>query len=138
SQSTEGPQGRSDGRCEVVPGAGTTGSTRTARSRRTSTGRHGRHGEAGGGVSRTSVTVREAVLADAPFLAELWSEGLRRADHHERVADLETIIKAASASPDERLVVAEHDGRPAGAVLLRLGTVSPLNLEPTVQVLSPH
>lgn len=89
-------------------------------------------------MMRTLVTLRCAVLADAPFLATLWRETLRRADRQEQIADLEMIIKNASDSPDERLVVAEYDGRPAGAVYLRLTTLSSINLEPTVQALSPH
>ena len=37
----------------------------------------------------------------------------------DQVADLELIIKAAAESAEQRLVVAEYDGEPAGAVLLR-------------------
>ncbi len=48
---------------------------------------------------------------DALFLAELWSENLRRCDREEQVADLEQVIKEATASPEQRLLVAEHDGR---------------------------
>ena len=39
---------------------------------------------------------------------------------------------------DERLVVAEYDGEVAGAVHLRAATITPLNLEPVVQAISPH
>ncbi|WP_164519541.1 GNAT family N-acetyltransferase [Nocardioides ferulae] len=89
-------------------------------------------------MSRTSVTLRCADLADAPVLAELWSEALRRADPQEQVADLELVIKGAEASPEQRLVVAEYDGQLAGAVFLRVTTITPVNLEPTVQAISPH
>jgi len=82
------------------------------------------------------VSLREAESADALFLAELWVDGLRRCDHQDQVADLEQVIKAAAASSEQRLVIAEYDGQPAGAVLLRVSTVTPLNLEPTVQLLS--
>ncbi|CAN5501639.1 hypothetical protein BH11ACT8_BH11ACT8_35760 [soil metagenome] len=84
------------------------------------------------------VTLRAAEATDAEFLTALWAEALRRCDHADQVADVETVIKAANASPEQRLVVAEYDAKPAGAVLLRVSTVSPLNLEPAVQVLSPH
>lgn len=88
--------------------------------------------------TRSMVTLRAAEASDAPFLAELWAVALRRADHDEHVADLEQVIKNAAASPEQRLVVAEYDGTPAGAVLLKITTVTPLNLDLSVQVLSPH
>ncbi|MCW2812983.1 MAG: GCN5-related N-acetyltransferase, partial [Nocardioides sp.] len=89
-------------------------------------------------MSRSLVTLRAAEISDAPFLAELWSNALRRAEHHEQVADLEQIIKAAASSPEQRLVLAEYDGQPAGAVLLKITTVTTLNLDLAVRVLSPH
>ncbi len=89
-------------------------------------------------VSRSLVTLRAAEPADAEFLALLWADALRRADHHEQVVDVEQVIKTACASPEERLVIAEYDGQPAGAVLLRIQTVTPLNLELAVQMLAPH
>lgn len=89
-------------------------------------------------MSRIPVTLREAVLADAEFLADLWQDSVRRADRTEQVADLEVIVKSAAASPEQRLLVAEYDGERAGAVLLRLSSTTPLNLEPALQVLSPH
>lgn len=84
------------------------------------------------------MTLRCAQLDDAPVLVELWSEALRRADGQDQLADLELIIKGAAASPEQRLVVAEYDGELAGAVFLRLTTVTPVNLEPVVQAISPH
>ncbi len=89
-------------------------------------------------MSRSLVSLRAAVHADAPVLAVLWSEALRRTDHDEHVRDLEQIIAAARTDPHTRLVVAEHDGDPAGAVLLKVGTLTALNLQPTVQIISPH
>jgi predicted N-acetyltransferase YhbS len=89
-------------------------------------------------MSRTAVSLRGATAADAQFLAELWADVLRRADRQEQVADLEIIIKNSEESSEQRLIVAEYDGEPAGAVLLRVGTVSPLDLEPCVLALAPH
>jgi hypothetical protein len=89
-------------------------------------------------MSRTPVSLREAVLTDAPFLAEVWQDALRKAGREDQVADLEVIIKHAAASPEQRLVIAEYDGEPAGAVLLRVDTMSAINLEPVVQAVSPH
>ncbi len=89
-------------------------------------------------MSRSLVTMRVAELGDAPRLAELWTDAMRRADLHDHIGDLELIIKAASASPEQRLIVAECDGELAGAVLLRVCTLTSLNLEPTVQAISPH
>ena len=84
------------------------------------------------------MSLRPAVPEDAPALAVLWSEVMRRADHDEQVSDLRAIIARAAPRQDERIVVAEYDGALAGAVHLRASTLSPLNLEPVVQAISPH
>jgi ribosomal protein S18 acetylase RimI-like enzyme len=89
-------------------------------------------------VKRTQVSMREASPDDAPVLAEIWSEVLRRADHVDRIADLEAIIARSAPVDDEQIVVAEYDGEVAGAVYLRVSTLSPLNLEPVAQAISPH
>lgn len=89
-------------------------------------------------MTRLSVTVRDAELDDASLLASLWSDVLRKVDRAEQAADLELVIKAAAASPEQRFVVAERDGRLAGAVFMRLTTLSPLNLEPCVQSVQPR
>ncbi|MCW2851187.1 MAG: GCN5-related N-acetyltransferase [Nocardioides sp.] len=89
-------------------------------------------------MSRSLVSLRCADLSDAPLLAELWCDALRRADPHEQVADLELVIKTATASPEQRMLVAEYDGALAGAILLRVATLSAINLEQTVQAISPH
>ena len=89
-------------------------------------------------MSRSLVFVREAVPADAVRLAELWADLLRRGDGADHVADLTQVIEGAGQSSDQRLVVAEYDGRLAGAVHLRLTTITPLNLDLSVQVMSPN
>jgi len=89
-------------------------------------------------MSRSFVTLREGGAADVPFLVTLWQDTIRKADHTDQLADLELIVKTAAESPEQRLVVAEYDGVPAGAVLLRATTMNPLNLEPTVMALAPH
>jgi ribosomal protein S18 acetylase RimI-like enzyme len=89
-------------------------------------------------VKRTQVSLRQASSEDAPVLAEVWSEVLRRADQDDRIADLEAIIARTTPADDEQIVVAEYDGEVAGAVHLRASTLSPLNLEPVVQAISPH
>lgn len=89
-------------------------------------------------MSRSNLTLRVACREDAPALAELWSDVLRRADRAEQVADLELVIKAAAASPEQRLVVVEVEGQVAGGVFLRLTTMSPINLEPCVQSIQPR
>ena len=87
---------------------------------------------------RSLVSLRSALPSDAPALAELWSDVLRKGDAAERIADLVQVIETAAESPIERLVVAEYDGEVAGAVHLRHTTMSPINLEPLVQAISPH
>jgi GNAT superfamily N-acetyltransferase len=88
-------------------------------------------------MSRSLVFVREAVPADAVRLAELWADLLRRGDDADHAADLAHVIESVAPDADQRLVVAEYDGRLAGAVHLRLSTITPLNLEACVQVMSP-
>lgn len=88
-------------------------------------------------MSRSLVNLRAAEVSDAPFLVELWATSMRRVDVQDQVADMEQVVKAAAGSAEQRVVIADYDGRPAGAVLLRITTVTPLNLEPVVQVLSP-
>lgn len=88
-------------------------------------------------MSRVPVSLRQASVMDAPFLADLWSEFLRRVDRQDQVADLELVLKAASQSAEQRVVICEYDGEPAGAVYLSVSTMSPINLEPVVQALWP-
>lgn len=89
-------------------------------------------------MTRAHVVLRPAEVADAPFLVDLWAEACRRADHQDQVADLEVLIKNATDSAEQRLLIAEYDGDSAGAVLLRLSTLAPMNPEPCLQVISPH
>lgn len=89
-------------------------------------------------MSRSSLLVRPAGRDDAAVLARLWSDSLRRADPSEQVADLELVIKTAAASPEQRIVVVEYDGQVAGAVFLRISTLSPINLETCVQSVHPR
>lgn len=89
-------------------------------------------------MTRSLVSLRAATLADAPQLAELWTDVIRRTDREDQVADLEAVLTRVLASPDERIVVAEYDGEFAGAVHLEATTMSALNAEPVLRALSPH
>lgn len=89
-------------------------------------------------MTRSQVSLREAVRTDAGALAALWDDVLRRCDRADQVADVEQVIERVAPLCEERLVVAEHDGQIVGAVLLRVTTLSPLNLERVVQTVSPH
>lgn len=88
-------------------------------------------------TGRTGVTLRDAGPDDVAFLAELWWEPMRRGDAVDREHDVRVVLERVAGSPDQRVVVAEQSGERAGAVLLRLATLSPVNLEPVVQVLVP-
>jgi predicted N-acetyltransferase YhbS len=89
-------------------------------------------------MMRSLVSLRLALPSDAPVLAALWTDVLRRADETERIADLVKVIESAAESPVDRLVIAEYDGEVAGAVHLRCTTMTPINLEPLVQAIAPH
>ncbi len=88
-------------------------------------------------MSRSPITLRDAVPADAEALVELWHDVLRRVETEEQVSDLRHVIERVDPAL-ERLLVAEYDGQVAGAVFLRATTATPLNLEPIVQAVSPH
>lgn len=89
-------------------------------------------------MSRASVLLRTAVPTDAVVLRELWSDVLRPTTREDQVADVLTILEQAATDPDVRVVVAEIDGQVVGAVHLRAGVVSTLNLERMVQAFAPH
>lgn len=89
-------------------------------------------------MSRSLVSLRRAVPEDAPALADLWTDVLRRTGPEDQVADLEVLLKRLGSCPDERIVVGEYDGEFAGAVHLEATTISALNLEPVVCALSPY
>lgn len=89
-------------------------------------------------MSRSLVSLRMAVPADAPALAELWGDVVRRTGPEDQVADLETVLAGLEERIDQRIVVAEYDGELAGAVHLEATTMSAINLEPVVRALAPH
>jgi GNAT superfamily N-acetyltransferase len=84
-------------------------------------------------MSRSPVSLRDATLADAEELAELWKPFLRRGAE-EQLHDLATAIEQVADHPGERLVVAEYDRVFAGAAYLKAGTYSPVNPEPVLEV----
>ena len=87
-------------------------------------------------MSRSSVTLRDATLADVEHLAVLWQPFLRR-DVDAHLHDLATSIERIGDRPGERLVVAEYDGEFAGAVFLVAAAYSPVNAEPVLQAHNP-
>lgn len=88
-------------------------------------------------MARSTITLRSAEPGDAPVLAALWGDMLRKGDDAQRVADCLAAVDRAGASESERLVVAVQDGEVAGAVYLIATVLSPLNPEPMVQSVSP-
>jgi GNAT superfamily N-acetyltransferase len=89
-------------------------------------------------MTRSLVSLRAATPADAPYLAELWAEVLRRAGREDQVADVEALLERVAGNDDERVVVAEYDGEVAGAVHLQRTTVTAINPERVVRALAPH
>ncbi|MDF9715611.1 GNAT family N-acetyltransferase [Nocardioides sp. ChNu-153] len=78
--------------------------------------------------------LRAAGPDDVPLLLELWGDAVRPEDGQ---VDLGEVVERSLAGGPTRVVVAEHDGDFAGAVLLQLTTISPLNLTPVVHIVSP-
>lgn len=89
-------------------------------------------------MTRFALSVRMAVPSDAPALAALWCDVLRRGDEADRISDCLEVISRAEGCAGDRLVVVTHDGEIAGAAYLRSTTVSAINLEPVLQVTSPQ
>ena len=80
------------------------------------------------------LVLRDARVDDVDAIAELWADSLRDDDPR---ADVARLVSAREHTDDFRVIVAEYDGAFAGAVLVQVGTVSPLNLSPVVQIVSP-
>jgi GNAT superfamily N-acetyltransferase len=89
-------------------------------------------------MNRSLVALRSVTPDDATHLAELWTDVIRRVGPEDQAADMEAVIATVLASTDQRIVVAEYDGKFAGAVHLESTTISAVNREPVVRALSPH
>ena len=84
--------------------------------------------------------VRDATPRDAAALLELWGASCRTAagvaqpgvSAAQALRDAERALANTAADPDQRVVVAEHDGRLVAAVKLTRGPISPLSLESVV------
>jgi predicted N-acetyltransferase YhbS len=87
---------------------------------------------------RSSLVLRKATLADAETLVELWESAMRQGDRESMVEDARRVVIDSDTGEQCCIVVAELDGVVAGAVYLRVTTVTPVNLEPVVQAVSPH
>lgn len=87
---------------------------------------------------RAQVLLRQAEDSDAAALAELWTDVLRRGEPQAQADDVIRVLERVAGAPEEQIVVAEVEGRIAGAVHLVSTTLSPLNLEPVVWAVSPH
>ena len=87
-------------------------------------------------MTRATISVRDASEADTPVLARLWHDALRPGTAEEQAGDLLAVLAATATEPRERLVVVECDGLVAGAAFLQAGTVSALNLDPVVHLVS--
>ena len=87
---------------------------------------------------RAQDLLRPALEADAPALVDVWADVLRRANREQQLEDVRQVIDRVAVLPGERLTVAEVDGAVVGAVHLRATTLSPINLDPVVQAISPH
>lgn len=84
-------------------------------------------------MPRQLAHIREAVPGDAAVLLDLWSSAVRGKDASVRdVEDARRSLANVAADPDERLLVAEHDGEVVAALHLRRGPMAPLVLDPAV------
>lgn len=83
-------------------------------------------------MARLVAQLRAAGPDDAGELLDLWS-AVRHGEVTPRArSDAEAALARISADPDERLLVAEHEGRIVAAMRLSRGPMFPLALEPVV------
>ena len=87
---------------------------------------------------RSPVQLRTARDSDAAALVAIWSDVMRKGDREQQLDDIRHVIDRLSATPEERIVVAELDGDVVGAVHLRATTWSPVNVERVLQLSSLH
>jgi GNAT superfamily N-acetyltransferase len=84
-------------------------------------------------MPRQAPQIREAVPEDARDLLEIWAVTPRTGVNPGRaLEDAERALANMAADPDQRLLVAEADGRIVAAVKLGRGPISPLSLEVAV------
>ncbi len=87
---------------------------------------------------RSPAVLRTATVDDAAAVAQLWAGAMASRDAEPMVGDATTIISASACDPNSRVVVAELEGVVVGAAYLVATTMSPVNLQPVVQLISPN
>jgi GNAT superfamily N-acetyltransferase len=84
-------------------------------------------------MPRLAPKIRDAEPADAAALLELWAATARVASNSVRAEDdAARALANLAADPDQRLLVAEAEGRIVAAIKLSRGQLSPLVLESVV------
>jgi GNAT superfamily N-acetyltransferase len=84
-------------------------------------------------MPRQAPQIRDAAPEDAAELLELWALTARGRAHPARtLEDAERALANLAADPDQRLLVAENQGRIVAAMKLARGPVSPLSIESVV------
>lgn len=83
-------------------------------------------------MARLVAQLRDARPEDAATLLELWSAVRHGESTPRALADAEAALARIAADPDERLLLAESDGRVVAAMRLSRGPMFPLAFEPVV------
>lgn len=83
-------------------------------------------------MARLPLTIREADVADADALIEMWAATDKGVLSGTTPSEVEGAIERISASAFERLVVGEVEGSVVGVVHLRRGPVTPLHTREVV------
>lgn len=87
---------------------------------------------------RSPAVLRTATVDDAALVSQLWAGAMASRDVATMWEDAATIICASASNSGSRVVVAEVEGVVVGAAYLVATTMSPVNLQPVVQVISPN
>lgn len=83
-------------------------------------------------MARLPLTIREAVVGDAPAILSMWDAVTTGVVSMSALSEAEQAIERVSASALERLVVIEVDEGVVAVVHLRRGPMSPLHVQDVV------
>ncbi len=89
-------------------------------------------------MARSPLLIRDAGTDDVGDLREVLADMPTRDLDHGCPRDGARVVARVNADPDQRLVVAEQEGRVVGAMLLARGSLTPLHSDLVLHILHLH